>query len=145
MKLVLALLTASLLSWCLFATMHLSQKTPARPSDIQTTASRLEINVVDATDKPVAARFTLNVDGSAFEPKALGEHGLRFVSVHESKRQVYPVTYARGTGPVEVAIPLGAQTVQLSVAKGFEYLPASTTVTVNRDDCPASTGALGTS
>ncbi len=130
MKLVPALLTASLLSWCLFATM--SQKAPARQSEIEATTSRLVINIVDAADKPVAARFTLTVDGSAFEPKALGGHGLRFVSVHESKRQVYPVTFARGTGPVEVALPPGAETVQLSVAKGFEYLPASTTVTVNR-------------
>jgi hypothetical protein len=60
-------------------------------------------------------------------PEALSHHGLRFISLHESKQQLFVATYARGTGPVEVALPSDARRVTVHVARGFEHLPATVT------------------
>lgn len=93
-------------------------------------AQILRLEIVDEKQRPVAARFSLTVDGESFQPPRLNEHGLRFVSVHESKNQRYPVTYARGTGPVEFELPADAKQLDVSVAKGFEYLPVTRRVPV---------------
>lgn len=95
---------------------------------------RLILEIVDAeTGTPTAARFSLVVDGQDHAPLWLGPHGLRYVSVHVSKRQTYTVTYARGTGPVDAPLPPGAKTVQVRVAKGLDYTPVVVEAPVARD------------
>ncbi len=61
---------------------------------------------------------------------AVGPHGLRFASVHVSKRQSEIVAYARGTGPVWIPLDAGAARVRVDAAKGLDYLPASGEVRV---------------
>ena len=95
---------------------------------------RVLLNVIDAeTGKPAAARFSLLVDGEEHAPLWVGPHGLRFVSVHVSKRQSAVVTYARGTGVVEAPLRPGAKTVEVRVAKGLDYEPVRLTAAVTRD------------
>ncbi len=127
----LALLCAALL---LLAAV-LSTKTPgsdARDGDAshsrKTAGPTLQLQIVDAvTRKPTAARFSLIVDGKNFVPEALNAHGLKFTSVHESKKQIAELTYARGSGVVELELPADAKNVAVRVAKGFEYLPVAET------------------
>ena len=84
------------------------------------------LSVLDAdSGERVAARFSVTVDGDTHEPRWVGPHGIRFPSVHLSKRQVRIVTYARGTGPVRISLPPGARQVRVDAAKGLDYLPAS--------------------
>ena len=119
------------------ATLAIASATPEKPtgsvtsaaaSDDRSAVPTLKLEVVDAiTGKPTPARFSLTIDGAVYYPEKLNSHGLRFVSIHESKQQTYVVTYARGTGVVEVELPLGSRSVQVAVAKGFEYLAESTT------------------
>ncbi len=95
---------------------------------------RLLLQVVDAeTGKPAAARFSLLVDGEEHAPPWVGPHGLRFVSVHVSKRQTAVVTYARGTGVVEAPLRPGAKTVEVRVTRGLDYEPVRVTAPVARD------------
>lgn len=95
---------------------------------------RLVLNVVDAsTGRRLAARFTVTVDGERHEPGWVGPHGLRFVSIHVSKRQSQVVTYARGTGPVWVPLTPAAKRVQVEVARGLDYIPASVETEVEAD------------
>ncbi len=95
---------------------------------------RLILNVVDAASKnPVGARFTVTLDGDIHEPPWLGPHGLRFASVHVSKRQIQVANYARGTGPVWVPLKAGAKHVRIDVAKGLDYLPVSIETRVEAD------------
>ncbi|MYG03779.1 MAG: hypothetical protein F4173_16325 [Acidobacteriia bacterium] len=86
----------------------------------------LVLNVVEeSTGEWSAARFSISVDGKPHEPRWIGPHGLRFVSVHVSKRQTKVVTYARGTGPVWVPLAPGAKRVKVDVVKGLDYLTVS--------------------
>ncbi len=95
---------------------------------------RLVLNVIDdSTGRRLAARFTVTVDGAPHEPRWIGPHGLRFVSVHVSKRQSQVVTYARNTGPVWVPLSPTARRVRVDVAKGLDYLPVSVEAEVNAD------------
>jgi hypothetical protein len=95
---------------------------------------RLVLNIVDAeSDQPTAARFSLLVDGEPLEPRWIGTHGLRYVSVHINRHQTEVITYARGTGPVDVPLKPGAKRVRLAVAKGFEYLPVAIEQPVSAD------------
>jgi hypothetical protein len=88
----------------------------------------LKLQVVDATTgKSIPARFSLMIDDTAYYPEKLNSHGLRFVSIHEAKKQKYVVTYARGTGVVEIELPPESRTVHVAVAKGFEYLAKTAT------------------
>ena len=119
------------------ATLAIASTRPENPSESAASASvsedrsagaTLKLEVVDAvTGKPISARFSLIVDGAAYFPETLSPHGLRFVSIHESKKQKYVVTYARGTGVVEVKLPPKSQTIRVAVAKGFEYLAETAT------------------
>jgi hypothetical protein len=91
----------------------------------------LVLNLVDESGRqPTPARFSLIVDGQPYYPEEVGAHGLRFVSIHESKRQTQVVSYTRGTGPVELALPSSARRVVIHVAKGFEYRPSATTIEI---------------
>lgn len=94
----------------------------------------LVLNVVEeATGEWSAARFSISVDGKPHEPRWIGPHGLRFVSVHVSKRQTRVVTYARGTGPVWVPLTPGAKRVKVDIVKGLDYLPVSLEADVSED------------
>ncbi len=85
-------------------------------------ASHLCLNVTDAgTGLPLAARFTLVVDGEAYVPARLGEHGLWFVSIHQGKGYIFTASYARGTGDLLVPLPEGAKRGTVTVTQGFEY------------------------
>ncbi len=98
---------------------------------------RLLLDIRDCeTGEPAAARFSLAVDGQETEPRWIGVHGLRFASVHVSKRQSYIATYARGTGVVEVPLPAGAQSVEVRIAKGFDYRPLSLQADLGADPSP---------
>ena len=123
--------TIAVLLCCLLPAMKSSQAVPVR-ENAANSPSLLRLDFVDDEGKPVAVRFSLTVDGKAFEPEMLNEHGLRFVSVHESKKQVYSVFYSRGTGTVEVPLPVDARSVEVRAARGFEFLPASQTCLVNK-------------
>jgi len=95
---------------------------------------RLILEILDAaTGQPTAARFTVTAKGQEHEPRWVGTHGLRYVSVHVSKKQTYIVTAARGTGPVEVPLPPGAERVRIDIAKGFDYFPLSLQAKVEGD------------
>ena len=92
----------------------------------EATSHRLIIEVRDEdSGERTPARFSLTVDGVEYVPGELNPHGLVFTSVHESRGEVQTITYARGTGPVELSLPKGARRVEVHVAKGFEYLPAT--------------------
>ena len=102
---------------------------------------RLILNVVDAASgEPLAARFTVTLDGAVHEPRWLGPHGLRFASVHVSKRQTQVFNYARGTGPVWVPLKAGAQHLRVDVAKGLDYLPVSIDTRVEGDPVDLTVG-----
>ncbi len=99
----------------------------------------LRLSILDAAGgRPLAARFSLLVDGSSYVPEALDGDGLRLSSFHERRRQSFTVTYARGTGPVEVALPAGARGGEVLVAKGFEYLPRRQAFRVRRGAAEAT-------
>ncbi len=85
---------------------------------------RLEIRDAD-TGEFTSARFTLQVDGKTFVPPELSQHGLRFVSIHQGKKQRFVSTYARGSGPVDIALVDGARDLEITVVKGLDFLPAS--------------------
>jgi hypothetical protein len=95
---------------------------------------RLQLAITDeATGRPMPARFSLEVDGQTFTPEWIDEHGIRFTSIHVTKRQRFTALYARGTGPVTVGLPAGARQVDVVVARGFEYLTGKTSVRVEGD------------
>ena len=95
---------------------------------------RLLLTIIDAeTRAPTAARFSIEADGKAYEPRWVGTHGLRYASVHVSKKQTFVVTYARGTGEVEIPLPPYAKRVKVTVAKGFDYRPAVIEADVDGD------------
>jgi len=84
----------------------------------------LRLDIVDAASgKSMPARFSLVVDGVPYYPLQVSTNGLRFVSIHEAKRQVLTVTYSRGSGPVEVRLPPTARNVEVHATKGFEFRP----------------------
>jgi hypothetical protein len=92
----------------------------------------LRLNVVTAGAKQnLAARFTLTVDGHDYIPQRLGQHGLRFVSIHQGRGQQFVATYARGSGEVFVPLPAGTKRGTVTAAKGFEFVPATTAFEIN--------------
>lgn len=95
---------------------------------------RLILEVIDAdTNKPLPARFSVVIDRRELEPRWVGPHGLRFVSVHVSKRQTFVATFARGTGPVDVPLSPGTRRAEIHVTRGFDYIPATAKVEVTSD------------
>lgn len=83
---------------------------------------RLIINIVDAdSGEPIAARFTLEIDGQTHTPHWVDNSGVRFTSSHITKKQIFTATYTRGQGPVQVSLPANAKHVRVFAAKGFEY------------------------
>jgi hypothetical protein len=86
----------------------------------------LRLRVVDAASKrPTAARFTLTVDGNNYTPPNVARHGLRFISIHQRRKQRFIVTYARGSGDVLVPLPSDVKSGTVTVAKGFEFVPVT--------------------
>ena len=75
--------------------------------------------------RPIAARFSLVLDGEPYVPEELDANGLRFVSIHKGKSQRFTALYSRGEGAAAMAIPKTARSGAVSVAKGFEYLPVT--------------------
>jgi len=101
----------------------------------------LVLNVVEeATGEWSAARFSISIDGKPHEPRWIGPHGLRFVSVHVSRRQTKVVTYARGTGPVWVPLAPGAKRVKVDLVKGLDYLPVSLEADVSEESVEIRAG-----
>ena len=94
-------------------------------------APALKLETTDAnTGRPLPARFSLEVNGVPFLPDDIGPHGVRFLSLHDSKKQFRAITYTRGTFPVEIRLPEAAREVTVHVAKGFEFFPVSKTMAV---------------
>ncbi len=95
-------------------------------------APTLKLETTDAnTGRPLPARFSLEVNGVPFQPDDIGPHGVRFLSLHDSKKQFRAITYTRGTFPVEIPLPAAARTVTVHTAKGFEFFPVSKTIKVS--------------
>ena len=94
----------------------------------------LKLEITDAnTGRPMPARFSLEVNGVPFQPDDIGPHGVRFLSLHDSKKQFRTITYTRGTFPVEIPLPTATKQVTIHVTKGFEYFPCSKTIDRNTD------------
>jgi hypothetical protein len=92
----------------------------------------LRLKVVDAvSSRPTAARFTLTVNGTKYIPPNLAQHGLRFISIHQRRKQQFTATYSRGSGVVLIPLPNDATSGTVTVAKGFEFvlLPPPSTST----------------
>lgn len=78
------------------------------------------------TDTSLAARFTLTVNGKPYVPAGVGEGGIRFESIHRSKRVRYIATYVKDSGEVLVPLPEYTLGGSVSVVRGFEYVPVTT-------------------
>jgi hypothetical protein len=92
----------------------------------------LLLEILDAaTGKPTPARFELRVNEVPYHPLEVGSNGLRFISLHDARKQILTVTYARGTGPVEIELPDKASRIEVRAVKGFEYRTASETAAVS--------------
>jgi hypothetical protein len=101
-------------------------------------AHTLQLTVLDAaTKKSTPARFTVTIDGEAYVPDTLDDGGIRFVSIHTSKKQREVVLYARGNGSVRVPVPKDARRATVTVVKGLEYLPAVVEVDLVEGVTPA--------
>lgn len=102
------------------------------PAADVSTGTHLRLRVHEAErDQPVAARLSLTVDGGDFVPKQLGKHGLRFVSIHQRRRQQFVATYARGSGEVLVPLPEGMVRGTVTAARGFEFVPVTVSFDVS--------------
>ncbi|MDP6557800.1 MAG: CehA/McbA family metallohydrolase [Pirellulaceae bacterium] len=92
----------------------------------------LRLKVVDAeSSRPTAARFTLTVNGKEYIPPNVARHGLRFISIHQRRKQQFIATYARGSGDVLVPLPNDARSATVTVAKGFEFVPVTASFDIN--------------
>ncbi len=97
------------------------QVTPAATNLEQ--SNHIRLRIIDAdSGKPIAARFSLMLDGEHYVPSELNSHGLRFLSIHQRKNHQFVATYSRGSGDVLVPIPTNSKSGVLTVAKGFEFL-----------------------
>jgi hypothetical protein len=85
----------------------------------------LRLRITDASGQPIAARFSMTIDGKHYVPNKLGSHGLRFVSIHKGRGQSFVATYSRGTGEILVPLPEGAAGGTVTAARGFEYRAAT--------------------
>ena len=93
---------------------------------------KLVLNVIErSTGQLLPARFSLEVDGEPFIPTWVDEHGISFTSIHLRSNNRSTVQFTKGTGVVRVSIPHEAVDVSVSVAKGFEYLPAKKSVQIS--------------
>ena len=86
-------------------------------------AATLRFNVLDEHGKNTAARFFLLVNQVPWYPNHGTKNCLRFVSYHDSKRQLSVMTYATGKGTAEIKLPNSVESVHLGLVKGFEYRP----------------------
>ncbi len=108
------------------------------PWESPSEASTVQLTVLEAANgQPTPARFSMSVDGQTYVPEALGAAGLRFVSIHTSKKQREVVLYARGEGPVQIPVPKDANRATITVVKGFEYLPEVAELDLNGRVTPA--------
>lgn len=92
------------------------------------------------TGQSSAARFSLEVDGLPHTPDWVDEKGILFTSIHLRGNNRSSVQFSKGIGPVRVSVPKGAKTLSVSVAKGFEYLPAKKTVQIQGEETKVSIG-----
>ena len=98
-------------------------------------SNRLVLNILDdETDGPLAARFSLVVDGLAYTPLWMDDGGIQFTSIHESKNQRFTVLYSRGVGPVSIALPPEARQVAVTAVRGFEFLTSEGKVSVSNGE-----------
>jgi hypothetical protein len=99
--------------------------------------SFLRLRITDDTGQPIAARFSMTIDGKSYVPRQLGQHGLRFVSIHKGRSQSFVATYARGTGEIMVPLPTGAGG-SVTAARGFEYRAATESFKLDTDSAQCS-------
>jgi hypothetical protein len=98
----------------------------------------LSLEIIDeSTGRPTPARFSLEIDSASYVPANLGQHGIRFVAIHERKQQRFVATYSRGTGRVEIPLPKNSRSGVLFVTKGFTYLPAEVPFSVEKNRAEA--------
>lgn len=115
---------------------HQSVTYSVTPSWAEPTGRVLQLRITDDAGQPIAARFTLRIDGQPYVPERLGAHGLRFVSIHKGKGQRIVATYARGDGTVIVPLPEGKEG-SVTATRGFEYRATTESFEINETatDC----------
>jgi hypothetical protein len=97
----------------------------------------LRLRIVDTNGQAIAARFTLTVDGAPYTPARVSRGGLRFVSIHQRRKQQFVATYARGKSEILIPLPDGARRGAVTAAKGFEFAPAAATFEIERGQARA--------
>lgn len=104
----------------------------ADPADGARTVS-LEITDGE-TGEALPARFAIRVDGERWAPEFLDEAGIRFVSIHERKKQTEVILYSRGEGPLRFGVPEEAKELEITAIRGLEWAPKTVGVTLTEVD-----------
>lgn len=98
------------------------QVTPAAIPDA--TNRRVHLAIREASDGSlIPARFSVTINGELWVPESLSEGGIRFVSIHEKKKQTEVVLFSRGTGKVTFEIPDDVKSLSITAVRGLEYIP----------------------
>ena len=86
----------------------------------------IELEIRDRqTGARLPARFSIEIDGKPWVPEALNEHGVRFTSIHNSKKQRETILFSRGTGPVRFAVPDTATKLTVHAVRGLQFRPVT--------------------
>ena len=96
-------------------------------------SNAISLSIVDhKTGEPLAAKFSIEIDGNPFTPSSLSKEGIRFTSIHTAKKQRETILYTRGEGAVRFAALADSKVVTLHVTRGYEYLPVTKTVAAGK-------------
>ena len=100
----------------------------ASPVEPKPSQKVVRLRILSAkSGQPIAARFAVEIDGKTFIPDHLSKEGIRFTSIHTSKKQRVVALYSRGNpdGEVRFPVPDHCNLLTLHVTKGYEFLPVS--------------------
>ncbi len=107
------------------------------PAELQNAAPGrrlVELQITGENGENAPARFSLEADGKPFVPESLNAAGIRFTSIHTSKKQRETVLFSRGTGPVRFQIPAETGELRIHVTKGYEFLPLTRKISTPASD-----------
>ena len=107
----------------------------AHPDEGDRTVS---LAITDETGRQIPARFSILLEGEPWTPDFLSPEGIRFVSIHERKKQIEVILFSRGTGPVRFVVPDGAKSASITAVRGFEFLPRQIEVAFESTDTDLS-------
>ncbi len=101
--------------------------TPA--ANLKSGERRIHLTIRDAKYKAlIPARFSIKIGDELWVPDSLSDGGIRFVSIHERKRQTEVVLFSRGIGRVSFEVPDKAELLSITVVRGLEYVPKTINV-----------------